>query len=114
MGSTVSNTVIQNPTDKLVTIPVMDFMKSKSFISCHKSVRANANGYPYVTFINDKNVAENIYFSKATGEKYKADQGIEKGFFNSLAIAETTNADGEIRIKLVCTNTTRLSLEDLF
>ncbi len=114
MSSTVSNTVIQNPTDKLVTIPVLDFMKSKSFISCHKSVRANANGYPYVTFINDKNVAENICFSKATGEKYKADQGIEKGFFNSLAIAETTNADGEIRIKLVCTNTTRLSLEDLF
>ena len=65
MGSTVSNTVIQNPTDKLVTIPVMDFMKSKSFISCHKSVRANANGYPYVTFINDKNVLDlKLFFEK--------------------------------------------------
>ena len=104
----------QELTNTLVTIPIQEFKKKRNFVSVHKAVRANAKNYPYVPFIDDKNVAENIYFSKASGETQKAGDLIVKGFFAKLQIAEVENADGEKRIKLVGTSTERLFVEDLF
>ena len=109
--ATISAKELTNP---LTTISVQDFMKSKGFVSIHKSVRKNANGYPYLTFINADNEAENIYFSKASGEDKEAGQLLYKGFFDKLNVAEVTNADGEVRMKIVGTSSERLGVEDLF
>lgn len=109
--ATLATTQITNP---LVTMSVKDFVVSNGF-EVHDEVRENTNGYPYVTFIDRNNEAENIYFSKEASKQVKAGDRIAKGFFNPYLIAETTNAAGEKRIKIVrAGSSTRLSAEDLF
>jgi len=101
-------------TPALVTVTVQEFMVTKNFVSIHKAVRQNAKGYPYITFINKSNVAENVYFSINAGADKKEGDLIQRGFFDKINVAETKNADGEVRIKLVGTSTERLDLADLF
>ena len=93
---------------------VRDFMLERKFVSVHKTVRENANGYPYVTFIDKDNKAENVYFSKSESNNYSAGKEIAKGFFDKLQIGETENAEGEKRMKLVGTGSLRVTMEDLF
>lgn len=114
MSATAETISAKEVTNPLVTVTVQEFMKSKGFVSIHKSVRKNANGYPYITFINADNQSENIYFSKASGEDKEAGQLIQRGFFDKLNMAETTNADGEVRTKIVGTSSERLGVADLF
>lgn len=110
--ATVAKTEISNP---LVTQSVKDFMKGNGFTQVHREVRENTNGYPYITFINGKNEAENVYFSKQAGEQVEAGQEIKKGFFDAYLVAETKNAAGESRIKIVrAGSSTRLDMDDLF
>lgn len=110
--ATMAQNQITNP---LVTVSVKDFMKANSFVQVHKEVRANTNGYPYITFINGKNEAENIYFSKEASKQVKAGDPIAKGFFDNFLTASTTNEAGEERIKLVRSgDSTRLDIDDLF
>lgn len=102
-------------TEKTLKVqPVKEFMGERNFVSVHKTVRENANGYPYVTFIDKDNKAENIYFSKSESDKHQAGNEIAKGFFDKLQIAETENAEGEKRMKLVGTGSLRVTVEDLF
>lgn len=111
MDATVSKTDIKNA---LVTESVQDFMQ-KNGLSVHNAVRTNANGYPYLTFINKENVAENVYFAKTISADYKKDQAVVKGFFTGLQIGYTTNEAGEERTKIIpIGNGTRLETSDLF
>ena len=108
----MATTAITNP---LVVLDVKTFMQANGYISVHNQVRINSSNYPYVTFINGKNEAENIYFSKEAAKLVSKDQDIVKGFFNAFKIAETTNANNEKRIKLVREGaSTRATLDDLF
>lgn len=110
--SFMSTTQISNP---LVTSSVQDFMQTGSFTQVHNVVRENANHYPYVTFINKDNIAENIYFASTIAHNYEAGMRIEKGFFSDLQIGFTTNVNGETRTKLVpIGSSSRLALTDLF
>ena len=112
--ATVATTDITNP---LVVVSVKDFMRSNGFTQVHNEVRQNSNGYPFVTFINGKNEAENIYFSKGAAELPQAKLGtpIAKGYFDAFSIAETKNGAGEKRIKLVRQgDSSRLEMDDLF
>lgn len=112
--ATVAQTQITNP---LTVISVKDFMKANNFTQVHNEVRQNSNGYPFVTFINGKNEAENIYFSKEAAKLPSAKLGtpIAKGYFNDFSIAETKNEAGETRIKLVrAGSSSRLDMDDLF
>ena len=100
---------------KLATISILDFMNSQGFVSCVKAVRTNSNGYPYITFINDENVAENIYFSKNASKLVEAGDTIAKGFFAPFMAAKTTNAEGQKRWKIISQGeSNRVSIEDLF
>ncbi len=45
------------------TMSVVEFCKSQNLTEIVPKIRINANGYPYVTFINSDNVATNIYFT---------------------------------------------------
>lgn len=102
-------------TNTLETIDVRTFMNQFGYVQVHKEVRANTNGFPYVTFINGSNEAENIYFSRKTAAKYDEGESIGRGFFDNLAAAETTNAAGEKRWKLVTpSGGNRLDASDLF
>ena len=101
--------------ETLNTTDVKSFMVSSGFVSVVKMVRVNTNQYPYITFIDDKNTATNIYFSKNASKLVVEGQLIEKGFFNPFRIAETKNSAGETRVKLVgMGEALRANLEDLF
>lgn len=99
--------------EKLVVLTVQDFMKQMSMTSIVPVIRTNINEYPYITFINDKNESENIYFSKDSAKSLEKGMPIVKGFFSNYSIGFTTNANGETRTKLVGQGQ-RLSVEDLF
>lgn len=98
----------------LETISVRDWMQANGFVQVYKEVRVNENGYPYVTFINADNKAENVYFSKNESKTHHEGMAIERGFFDNLQIADVANADGEVRTKLVGLNSNRIGVEDLF
>jgi len=100
---------------QLQTISVQEFMAKHSFTQVVKVVRHNTNSYPYITFIDDKNVSENIYFSVNAAKLVAEGQEIARGFFEPFRCALTTNKDGESRWKLVSQgDSLRASVEDLF
>ena len=99
--------------DALVVSSIKEFVKHKSFVDVAPTVRNNINGYPFITFIDDKNVAENIYFSKAASEKVDAGTPVDKALMSQHQIAITKNAAGEERVKLI-SNSERIALSDLF
>jgi len=98
---------------ELKTISVAEFIKAKSFVEVNNSVRVNSNGYPFVTFINASNVAENIYFSKASGAGLKQGDVVSIAMLADYRIADVANAEGEVRTKLVSSVSNRISLADL-
>lgn len=111
--TTLAKNQISNPSLKTTT--VKDFMVNNGFVSVHREVRENQNGYPFITFINADNKAENIYFSKGGAEMVAAGEMITKELIAKFQVAETTNAAGEPRIKLVRKGSgERLELSDLF
>ena len=96
----------------LHTISVKEFAKSNNFTSIAPAIRTNSNNYPYITFINADNKAENVYFSKSSSAGIGAGQLVTKELLSSYQVAETTNAEGEKRMKLV-SNSNRVSLDSL-
>ncbi len=85
----------------LKTLTLKDFCVSKGFTQIAPVVRTNTNGYPYITFINSNNEAENVYFSKTTSQGVTEGTPVDKALLSSLQVGITTNAAGEERIKLV-------------
>lgn len=96
----------------LVVQSIKDFCKSKGFTQIVPSVRVNENGYPYITFIDAKNIAENIYFSKSASQAVTAGTPVDKAMLSVYQIGVTTNAAGEERIKLI-SNSDRVDLSSL-
>lgn len=75
-----------------------DFCHTKGYNRVSK-VRANTNGYKYVTLLEAENTtnSENLYLGQRYGEDIEIDTVLP---INELFVAEITNADGEVRIKL--------------
>ena len=63
------------------------------------AVRANQNGYPFLTLINKDKEADNIYFSKNAASKIELGQPANL-FAKQLFIVQTQNEAGESRTKL--------------
>ena len=104
-ASTVSTIVSQS---------IQSYMAENDFLQVAGTVRTNANGYPFVTFINSANQAENVYMSKKLGDTL-AGTPINKAFFAQLQIVHVTNAAGESRVKLSGKGeSTRVESTDLF
>lgn len=95
----------------LRTISMQEFAASKGFTQVVPTVRANANGYPYLTFLNENNEAENVYFSKASAESIEPNEDIGPKL-KTFQIGFTKNEAGEERIKII-SNSSRKNLADL-
>lgn len=66
------------------------------------SLRANVNGYPYVTMLTG-NKSQNVYFGQKTAELVSNTFSVEDNILSFLADAEviqTLNEAGEVRFKL--------------
>lgn len=86
-------------TSEIKSQTIQAFMAEKDYVQVAKAVRTNAKGYPFVTFINSKNEAENIYFTKKLGH-IAAGTAVDKALFSELQIVHVNNAAGEARTKL--------------
>lgn len=96
----------------LVVMTVKELATKKGFTQIVPQVRVNENGYPFVTFIDGNNKAENIYFSKEASRAVAAGTVVNKALLDSYQIGITHNAAGEERIKLI-SNSGRVDLADL-
>jgi uncharacterized protein YbcV (DUF1398 family) len=92
-------------------ITIKEFAQQRQMVQIVPRVRENINGYPYITFIDKDNHAENIYFSKGTGSTVAAGNVVDKALMSKLQIAFTKNDAGEERIKLVSNE--RVDIMDL-
>lgn len=99
-------------TNQLVAMTIKEFVAKKGFTQIVPVVRVNENGYPYITFIDSTNKAENIYFSKAASQAVGAGTPVDKTMLGVYQIGMTTNAAGEERIKLI-SNSDRVDLSSL-
>lgn len=97
--------------NQLSTQTIKEFCTKKGFTQIVPEVRKNTNEYPFLTFIDANNVAENVYFSKAAS-KMAHTHKVDKDFLKTLMIGETTNAEGHKRYKLI-SNSNRVELADL-
>jgi len=95
----------------LRTVSVSEFAASKGFTQIIPTIRANVNGYPFVTFINDNNEAENVYFSKSSAESIELNEDISTKL-KTFQIGFTTNEAGEERVKII-SNSGRRDLSSL-
>lgn len=100
------------PTTELKTTSIKDFAKSKGFVNIVPRVRINDNGYPYVTFLDIDNKAENIYFSRKAAEQVAEGTPVDASLLSKHQIGFPKNADGEERIKLI-SNSERVDLFSL-
>lgn len=103
------NTQAKQP---IKAMPIKQFAQEKDFKQIVPTVRANTNNYPYLTFIDSKNVAENVYFSKAGSKLVTEGMPVTKEVLAQFQVAETTNEAGEKRMKLI-SNSERVELGDL-
>jgi len=92
------------------TLSLKEFMQEKSFAQVIPVVRTNSNGYPFLTFTNSSNEAENIYFSKSM----LVEAGkVDIAFLRSLKACNTVNAAGESRWKLTDSAGSRVDMSAL-
>jgi hypothetical protein len=94
-------------------IAIREFASSRGITQIIPTVRTNVNGYPYLTMINGKNEAENVYFSKNAATMVVAGSVLSKEELKSLNFATTTNAAGDERTKIVSA-TERVDIDSLF
>ena len=99
-------------TKPMIITTIKEFVTFKGFKQLSPKVRTNTNGYPFITFIDATNKAENVYFSKSASKLVSDDLVITKELLSTLSIGYTTNEKGEARIKLI-SNSERLELSSL-
>lgn len=87
------------------------FAQSEGITAFSAVVRANVNGYPFVTALRGSD-AENIYFSKNASAQISEGQSF-KSIAKDLYVVKVENAAGEMRTKLSF-NSTYEDLDSLF
>lgn len=94
------------------TQSIKQFCNSRGFTQLTPSIRVNVNGYAFITFIDAKNAAENVYFSKASAKSVSAGQVLTKELLSQWQVAIATNAEGELRTKII-SNSERIDINSL-
>lgn len=82
-------------------------IKSTSLLSLAKgghvrnisAVRVNANGYKYITFLNGKGGATNVYLGRKTSEMFEEGDIINAEMAQDAVVVLATNEAGEERLK---------------
>ena len=95
----------------LSVVSFEEWCKAEGVTAVHPKVRTNMNGYPFMTVLRGSD-AENIYFSKTAGEDLVEDEIIPNP--KGLRVAETVNADGEMRLKLTWGGGEYISIIEFF
>jgi len=93
--------------------PLGQFLQDNDFVDVVKEIRINKNGYPYLTCLNKDNEATNVYFTKASATKVKAESfDFESEMPKAYGMWAKYSDDRENRMKITFSN--RISVKDLF
>lgn len=112
--ATAQTNANDNANTRPTVMTVAEFCKMKGFVELVPKVRFNANSYPFITFINGKNEAENIYFTVNASENVHEGQDLRE-IAHDLQIVVVSYTDGrESRAKISRKSSSRLTIEDLF
>lgn len=101
-------------------LTVKEFCSKFKFTAINKSVSINSNGYPFITFLSregDKNVAQNIYFSKRASELVDEGSAVDRTLFEQLRAREIVYEDGRPAQWKLCSvngDSTYSDVDDLF
>ncbi len=93
-------------------IDIKSFISSNNITSVYPKVLVNTNGYPYICFQKADATTENVYFSKNASTLVSAGQEINRDFMAKFQLVETTNAQGEMRLKF--SSSASIDVDDLF
>ena len=96
----------------MTTMSIREFAMENGFISINKTVNANRNGYHFLTFIDENNIAENVYLSKPLDIITKTGTAVTKEFLSDKIVAIVENAEGEARFKIAVKGETNRALID--
>lgn len=77
-----------------------DFVTNNKFVEINKVIATNVNNYPFITFIDGDNKAENVYFSIEAAKEVDAGQVVDSALLNSYNVVEYTTEAGEFRRKI--------------
>ncbi len=126
-GASVTKKGASTPKVEEVTASIVANMTMKEFAKEYgiikaSPVRVNANGYPFITFLQEtkgadgKNIAENVYFSKAAAAKVEEGDEASVCKYLGLKVLELEYSNGETRLKLSLEGDggEYTSIEDLF
>ena len=88
------------------------FCQNEGITAIHKTIRKNANGYPFITVLRGAE-AENIYFSKKASAEVSEGE-IVKAIASQLFVNFAVNQEGESRTKLSFAGNSYEDINDMF
>lgn len=87
------------------------FMALRGFTQVVRVVRENSNNYPYLTFVDANNQAENVYFSKNAATKVAKGLELDSKFFLPFTFIQVENAEKELRWKISLASELRAEID---
>jgi hypothetical protein len=95
-------------------LSLSNFVEKYNFTEIVPEIRKNSNGYPFVTFLNSKNVATNVYFGSSISDSYSEGTKITSEMLKGLQAYEYLREDGGLGLRLVSKNAgNRVSISSL-
>lgn len=94
-------------------LSLREFVANYQITEIVPEVRENSNGYTFVTFVNHKNNAENVYFGSSIAKDYSAGMPITKDLLDKLQVYEYLRDDGKQGLRLVRKGVTRVAISGL-
>lgn len=104
-------------------IKLLEFTKSNNFVDyAPGELKTSTGGSRYITLINNKNEALNVFFGRKAGEAIAeteeatgTKQMVDKILLTKLSVWTVQNEEGEDRLKAFFTGTAnRASLDDVY
>lgn len=89
---------------------IQEFCERKKFIHVNNAVGESVKNVPFVTFINEDNEAENVYFSRNASATTGVGETVDQAFLEQYRIGVVTYPDGETRTKLITKGGNRVVL----
>lgn len=68
-------------------------------VTAFSPIRENVNGYKFITFLNGQS-ATNVYLGRKSADKMEEGDSLTKELASQAMIVLSTNAEGELRVKL--------------
>lgn len=96
-------------------LSLREFVANYAITEIIPEIRENSNGYSFITFVNDRNDAENVYFGSSIAKDYSAGTPVTRAMLDRLQIYQYAREDGKQGLRLVrkAGNESKVSIDTL-